>query len=168
MNKSFEREFVVLAVKRLRIGHAAEALKESIESFVNSYKFDNDFQGVVSDEDSSLVRLFKQLFVDNGEDEEIIPGKIYTKKNYVTKSNSKFIVLYSIDDVEQNFPNNDNDVPNGEYVNEMAFDGVDENDIDDSRVYPELLLDEKIDRGEDELQKEIKNIRSMRFQTLVT
>ena len=50
----------------------------------------------------------------------------------------------------------------------MAFDGVDENDIDDSRVYPELLLDEKIDRGEDELQKEIKNIRSMRFQTLVT
>ena len=76
MNKSFEREFVVLAVKRLRIGHAAEALKESIESFVNSYKFDNDFQGVVSDEDSSLVRLFKQLFVDNGEDEEIIPLRL--------------------------------------------------------------------------------------------
>jgi hypothetical protein len=40
MTNSFDQDLVVLGIKRLQNGHAAEELKIAIEEIVNSYQFD--------------------------------------------------------------------------------------------------------------------------------
>lgn len=66
-NSSFEKEIIVIGMMKMPIpgNHTAENIKICIEKIIGEYKFDKSkIVGIVSDEGSSLVRLFSQLLLD--------------------------------------------------------------------------------------------------------
>ncbi len=61
-DKNFNKKLLVLGLDRMPGPHNAENIKIAVEKITNQYTFDKSkIKGVVCDEGSSLVRLFKQL-----------------------------------------------------------------------------------------------------------
>ncbi|RNA00646.1 zinc finger BED domain-containing DAYSLEEPER-like [Brachionus plicatilis] len=61
MYKSFSREIRVIGMRKMPRHASAETIKDSLEHVINHFEFDKTkITGVVCDQSSSLVRLFKQ------------------------------------------------------------------------------------------------------------
>ncbi|CAF1064463.1 unnamed protein product, partial [Brachionus calyciflorus] len=64
---NFDKECLVIGFEKMVGPHNAENIKKMIELIVNSYDFDRSkIKGIVCDEGSSLLRIFKQF--DTNED----------------------------------------------------------------------------------------------------
>jgi hypothetical protein len=61
-DKNFNKKLLFLGLDRMPGPHNAEDIKIAVDKIINQYTFDKSkIKGVVCDEGSSLVRLFKQL-----------------------------------------------------------------------------------------------------------
>lgn len=77
VNANFEDELIIISIYKMECTHTADNIKNLIELLVNKYKFDKKkLNGIVTDEGSNLLKLFKQLesefcmFIDPLNEEE--------------------------------------------------------------------------------------------------
>ncbi|CAF0971768.1 unnamed protein product [Brachionus calyciflorus] len=89
----YEKQTITLGFIELVGGHSAENVKKAIETTVKSFNFDKSkIRGFVSDEESSLVRLFGQIFKTIDSDSPILKEIIEptSNKNRITEESSSF------------------------------------------------------------------------------
>lgn len=70
-NAKFEREMIIIGIRRIPGAHTAENVKIAVEEIVNSYTNVNkkNIHSIIVDEGSQMVRCFRQISILNEDDE---------------------------------------------------------------------------------------------------